>query len=144
VDDICGSGVIDSPSVPGGVPRGCLWRFTEAATDLPHGHVRSIFFIVFFFFIARPPVDTLNLTGGCRRRACRGRVTERVRARVLSWFAWSLWVVWWPMQCLFGSGMGAASVTFSSVFVCTFAYHSHLSTALIYAHPHTACLFVKF
>ena len=34
---------------------------------------------------ARLPLDTLNLTGGCRRRACRGRVTERVRARVLSW-----------------------------------------------------------
>jgi hypothetical protein len=35
VDDLCDSGVIDSPWVSGGVPRGCLWRFTEAAADLP-------------------------------------------------------------------------------------------------------------
>jgi hypothetical protein len=34
-DDLCDSGIIDSPSVSGDVPRGRLWRFTEAATDLP-------------------------------------------------------------------------------------------------------------
>jgi hypothetical protein len=34
VDDLCGSGVIDSPSVPGGVPRACLWRFVLLTTDL--------------------------------------------------------------------------------------------------------------
>ena len=34
--DLCGSGVIDSPSVSGGVPRGCLWRVSKSATELPH------------------------------------------------------------------------------------------------------------
>ena len=35
MDDLCGSGVIDSPSVSVGVPRGYLWRVSETATDLP-------------------------------------------------------------------------------------------------------------
>ena len=34
---LCDSGVIDSPSVSGGVPRGCLWRFTWLTTELSGG-----------------------------------------------------------------------------------------------------------
>jgi hypothetical protein len=35
--DLCDSGIIDSPSVSGGVPRGCLWRFTWLTTELSGG-----------------------------------------------------------------------------------------------------------
>ena len=57
MDDLCDSGVIDSPSVSGGVPRGCLWRFTDCLRRPPqiyHGHVRTIFvtFRTYFKYLA--------------------------------------------------------------------------------------------
>ena len=44
------------------------------------------------------PFGSARTYRGCSALHLGCAVTERVRARVLSW---SLWVVWWPMQCSF-------------------------------------------
>ena len=42
-DDLCGSGVIDSPSLSGAVYREAVFGDLRRPPQIYHGHVRSIF-----------------------------------------------------------------------------------------------------